>query len=85
MSSTNAKEDYLNYLDIIYPEAKSRVLSLTFRYTDFDGYWDAMEQLRQTSYRSMYPFFPAVRYHLQEGTSEKQRIDVPYETEKAEE
>ena len=36
-------------------------------------------------FRSMYPSFPAVRYQLQEGTSEKQRIDVPYETEKAEE
>lgn len=36
-------------------------------------------------FRSMYPSFPAVRYQLQEGTSEKQRIDVPYETEEAEE
>lgn len=53
MSSTKAKEDYLSYLNIILPEAntKSRTLSLLFRYADFDGYWDAVDQLRQTSYR----------------------------------
>ena len=53
MFSTKAKEDYLSYLNIIVPETntKSRTLSLLFRYADFDYYWDAMEQLRQTSYR----------------------------------
>ena len=52
MFSTKAKEEYLDYLDFNTPEMnkKSRVLSLMFRYADFDGYWDAMEQLRQTSY-----------------------------------
>ena len=55
--------------------------------------WQVHDEMQKVTWRfrlredfeSMYPFFPAVRYHLQEGTSEKQRIDVPYETKETEE